>query len=236
MDKINVITIAGFDPSGGAGILADIKTFSKLGINGMAVLTANTFQTENIFKKIEWINFNNIIDQLSLLIENYEVSYFKIGIIENFEVLSKVLKFINNNIKNPFIIWDPILVSSTGYVFHASTEIDDQIFKFIDVITPNWEETKKIFKLNDIEKLVNYEKPAIYIKGGHRNDKRGTDILITKNKIIEIEGKDFGGKSRHGSGCVFSSSFLSYISLGYDLESSARKAKKFTEKYIINEE
>lgn len=54
MDKINAITIAGFDPSGGAGIIADIKIFSKLGINGMAVLTANTFQTDSIFQGLEW--------------------------------------------------------------------------------------------------------------------------------------------------------------------------------------
>lgn len=236
MDKINVITIAGFDPSGGAGILADIKIFSKLGINGMAVLTANTFQTDSIFQGLEWTKRDDIIDQLQLLIENYEVNYFKIGIIENFTILKDVLDCIYDNIENPFIIWDPILVSSTGYVFHDKYDIDKSIFDLIDVITPNWEEAKKIFNTENIDDLIKIQKPSIYIKGGHRTEKRGTDILIANNKIIEIEGRDFQGKSRHGSGCVFSSALLSHIALGYNLESAARKAKKITEKYIMNEE
>jgi len=236
MDRINVVTIAGFDPSGGAGILADIKTFNKLGINGLAVLTANTYQTEKTFKGIDWINKENIQQQLNLLLENYEINFFKIGIIENFNVLEEILEFIHNNTDDPFIIWDPILVSSTGFIFHTTYDINQSVFKLINVITPNWEEAKKIFKTENIENLLAIKEPAIYIKGGHRIDKRGTDILISENKLLEIEGRDFGGKSRHGSGCVFSSALLGYIALGYNLENAARKAKKITEKYIINEE
>src|SRR5580658_4553791 len=92
-----VLTIAGFDPSGCAGILADIKTFEAHGVYGMAVCTANTLQTASQFEKANWIQQDEIIGQLNLLLRENSFEYVKIGLIENLEILSAVVNALFNN-------------------------------------------------------------------------------------------------------------------------------------------
>src|SRR6187431_1237109 len=110
-----VLTIAGFDPSGGAGVLADIKTFEQHKVYGFAINTANTIQTENEFHKIEWATIDFVLESITTLLGNYAVNAVKIGIVPSLDYLSKIvfcLKYHSSNIK---IIWDPILKSSTEF-------------------------------------------------------------------------------------------------------------------------
>ena len=103
-----VLTIAGFDPSAGAGILADIKAFQQCGVSGQAVCTALTVQNENLFVKPGWIPWMQIKEQLDVLYKEYNFNYIKIGLVENAKILEKILKYIRRKNSKAFIIWDPI--------------------------------------------------------------------------------------------------------------------------------
>ena len=92
------LTIAGFDPSGGAGVLADIKTFEQNKVQGLAVITANTIQTEDSFEKINWIEESMVVDQLMTLLNRYEIKFVKIGLIQSGEFLEKIISLLNKHV------------------------------------------------------------------------------------------------------------------------------------------
>ena len=116
--KPYVLSIAGFDPSAGAGVLADIKTFESNGVYGFGVASALTWQNDIEFEKVEWIDYYKIIQQISVLLRRFDIQYVKIGLIESLHVLNELTRFLKERIKNPVIIYDPILKASAGFVFH----------------------------------------------------------------------------------------------------------------------
>src|SRR5690606_9015042 len=125
MIKPYILTIAGHDPSGGAGITADIDTIRQLGGKGLSVCTALTVQDDLTFKKCIWTDAGIILEQLEILMDRYPVQIAKIGIVETTEVLHKILNFLKY--KNPAIriIWDPVVKSGSGYTFHDSIKLTE---------------------------------------------------------------------------------------------------------------
>ena len=118
MNRPYVLSIAGFDPSGGAGILADIKTMEALQVQGFGVATSLTYQNENAFLGLHWISLERIIAQLKPLISIYPISVVKIGLIESPTVLQGLLNYLKENLPSVRIVWDPILRASAGFDFH----------------------------------------------------------------------------------------------------------------------
>ncbi|MFH2143981.1 MAG: bifunctional hydroxymethylpyrimidine kinase/phosphomethylpyrimidine kinase, partial [Bacteroidota bacterium] len=141
-----VLSIAGFDPSGGAGLNADIKTFESQRVYGLSVCTSITYQNEDQFLAVDWMSYNQIIEQIDVLFEKYSIDYVKIGLIENLETLNRVIDYLKIKNQDITIIWDPILSSGTGFGFHENvnhntlTEILNKIF----LLTPNLEESKML--------------------------------------------------------------------------------------------
>nr|MBA3901641.1 bifunctional hydroxymethylpyrimidine kinase/phosphomethylpyrimidine kinase [Bacteroidota bacterium] len=105
----NIITIAGFDPSAGAGILSDIKTFEAHGEYAMGACSAITVQNDLMFESVEWVSPERIIAQLQILAERFSFGFVKIGLIENPKVLKQVLGFIKNEMPEAKVIWDPVI-------------------------------------------------------------------------------------------------------------------------------
>lgn len=238
MSKKNnyILSIAGFDPSGGAGVLADIKTFEQHKCIGMAVQTANTIQTEDEFVSVNWLNENTIINQLELLLSKYRFDYVKIGLIPNLEFLKAIitiLKAKNTDIK---IIWDPVLSASAGFDFKYSLNELESVLNQIYLITPNWNEVKILSKNTDAlvgaKFLSQFTK--VILKGGHNESNLGKDYLF-QNGV----SKSFNPKktvkpiyTKHGSGCVFSSSIAANLQRGYPLHKSVLKAKRYIEGFL----
>ena len=108
-----VLSIAGFDPSSGAGIGADLKTFEATGSYGLGVCSALTFQNEDTFTGVHWTAWEDIKKQCDLLLQKYNVEFLKIGLIESFEILDRLLDYLLDQDKRLKIIWDPIPVSYT---------------------------------------------------------------------------------------------------------------------------
>jgi hydroxymethylpyrimidine/phosphomethylpyrimidine kinase len=220
------LSIAGFDPSGGAGILADIKTFEQIGAYGLGIVSALTFQNDSTFKGLEWSSLEVIENQMSAL-QKYPVKVVKIGLIESIETLQSVITIAEKYFNKPKIIWDPIMKATAGFNFHNKIKLNSFLTERITLITPNKAEYSKI----DSEQLNNV---AVLIKGGHSKE-RGTDILKLDKEAIEIVGEPFEKTiDKHGTGCVLSSAIASFLAKSYPLVESCREAKKYTERFILS--
>ncbi|MBZ4041754.1 hydroxymethylpyrimidine/phosphomethylpyrimidine kinase [Flavobacterium hibisci] len=230
------LSIAGLDPSGGAGILADTKTFEQHQVQGLAISTANTIQTDCKFYEIEWTPIDFVLRSIKKLFKNYSIKSVKIGIVPSFFYLNKVVSLIKKLSPNTLIIWDTVLKSSTEFEFLAIEKQSDlqQILSKIDLITPNYEEILQLYPNFISEKLwVKNELPtAILLKGGHNHTALGTDYLFLKNNLIELSPSKVNFLPKHGSGCVLSSAIASNLALGYDLKTACLKAKVYIEKYL----
>jgi len=238
------LTIAGFDPSGGAGLMADVKTFESLKCYGLAVQTANTEQNDIKLIACQWIDISIIQGQLELLFERFDIDVVKIGIVKNWEVLNKIVDILfekNNSIK---IILDPILRSSSDFKFHNQPLIEasvnencfEEVLKKIYLLTPNYQEIEKLYTDRSIEETIKHISGVtnLFLKGGHRKEAIGKDELFTstgKHFILNPkEEKVFSEK--HGSGCVLSSAITAYLAHGFPLLKSCFRAKRYTEKVL----
>ena len=231
-----VISVAGFDPSGGAGLLADVKTFEQLQVQGLGVCTAMTIQTESQCLSLEWQPLETILSTIDVLMKNYHVETVKIGVVKDAEFLNKIIKTIKNNNSEAKIVWDPVLKSTSEFSFFDPNTISNlkNALDQIDLITPNYNEYK-VLKENHV--FENYENSSsVLIKGGHRKDRLGTDILIQKGKEIFIEPNNTTSVfyPKHGSGCVLSSAIVSHLAKGENLENACRKGKLYIEKFLTS--
>jgi len=223
-----VLSIAGFDPSAGAGVLADIKTLEQNKVLGMSVITANTVQTENDFQSVNWIDEDLILNQTKVLLEKYSFSAVKIGLIPNLSILHKIVSL--PQLHQTKIIWDPILSTSSGFNFNHDLTKLEEVLDYIYMITPNWNEIKILAETTDsktgAEKLAQFTN--VFLKGGHSKEV-GKDYLFSKkgkvypfNKMSEI------ATEKHGSGCILSSSLAAHTALKFPIIKACLRSKKYT--------
>lgn len=224
-----IVSIAGFDPSGGAGLIADAKVFEQLKTVGLFIQTSNTIQTEDSFREIKWESHDFIMNQLEDILKRYSPKYFKIGLIEDSLILNKVVCRIKQE-KNTLIIWDPILSPTFGNSFNLSRfqENKFEILEKIDFITPNLPEYEQLELENQ---KVN---TSIYLKGGHNKEKLGQDIFYHKGKKFTLNPKILSKHTKHGTGCIFSSALLGNLSVGYPPLKAAIRAKDYVSKRLIS--
>jgi hydroxymethylpyrimidine/phosphomethylpyrimidine kinase len=231
-----VLSIAGFDPSGGAGILADIKTFEANGVLGMGAVTALTFQNDTEFDGVKWIEADEIVKQISTLKRRFDFSVVKIGLVQNLETLETLVSNCQLSDANCLIIWDPIIKASAGFEFHKNFNHENlfSLLKNIFLITPNTEEVKFMSGIDDpIEAAMTLSKYChVLMKGGHNKEEPGVDYLFTKDRIEKIEPIEETVFPKHGSGCVLSSAIAANLALGHGLIMSLRKAKKYVEQFL----
>lgn len=224
-----VLSIAGFDPSGGAGVLADIKTIEQHQVQGMAVITANTIQTANDFIKLEWQDMKEVLKGIETLMNKYAINVIKIGIVPDFNFLESIIKTITINNPYAFIIWDPIIKSSSGYQFFVEKDLQylHQIAGNIDLITPNYIEYALLK-----EHLCSDHRNAVLLKGGHRETLKGVDILMQGNKETAMYSSEKNVFQKHGSGCVLSSAIAANIALGKPLVVACHLGKLYVEQFL----
>lgn len=231
-----ILSIAGFDPSGGAGLLADIKTFESLKCYGLGVQTANTIQNDNSFKSCSWINIEEITSQIEILFDRFEIHFVKIGIVENWDVLQTVIDLLLQ--KNPEIkiVLDPVLSASSDFEFHSAEALKlEALLPKIFMLTPNLNELKAIWPQPEEEEIGKFlsSKTNLFLKGGHRSNEVGKDELFTKDgKHFIINPKAQNISEKHGSGCVLSSAITAYLALGFPLLKACFRAKRYSEKYL----
>ncbi|KIC03145.1 phosphomethylpyrimidine kinase [Flavobacterium sp. JRM] len=231
-----VLTIAGFDPSGGAGVLADCKTFEQHHVAGLAINTGNTIQTEKEFFEIEWTSLDFVLRSIKTLFGNYDIKVVKIGIVPSLHYLKEVIFNIKELSPTTQIVWDTVLKSTTEFDFITIENKSDliEILAKIDLITPNYNEVKKLFPDFDFdESQLDKQIPtAVLLKGGHNNKAIGTDYLYSQNDFFVLTPNNTKCYAKHGSGCVLSSAIVANLALGQDLKSACVNAKNYIEKYL----
>lgn len=233
------LSIAGFDPSGGAGILADIKTFEAHQVYGFGVCSALTIQNDVEFENVKWVETSDILDQINILFKRFKIKWAKIGLIENMNTLEEVIDFLRSKNKNIKIIWDPIMKATAGFVFHKNISKNRlfEICKKIFLITPNIPEINSLFP--DLKEEAASEALSRYckvlLKGGHRDNKLTTDIIYKKNSNFEtFEAKRIEGNTKHGTGCIHSAAILAGLAKGETLVRSCFNAKLYTEQFLMS--
>ena len=241
----NVLSIAGSDCSAGAGIQADLKTFVANGVYGMTVITSLTAQNTKEVRMVEDVSIEMLEKQIEAIFDVMEVSAVKIGMLnskENGEVIyEKLLKY---KVKN--IVLDPVMIATSGNSLIKDETKDflvNKLFKIVDIITPNLDETKEIVKIilnnenieniDSIEKMKNYGKVIadftkkwVLIKGGHLSNS-AVDILMNKDETYILEGEKISSNNTHGTGCSLSSAIASNLAKGYSMLEAVKKAKNF---------
>lgn len=231
-----VISMAGFDPSGGAGILGDIKTFEQHDVQGLGVCTAITIQTEDRFDGVAWLQVDLLISQLKALLERYPVSYLKIGIIENFKVLGELLEFMKQHFPHVKMIWDPVIKASAGYVFHHDQHKQQFLAccKHMYLVTPNAEEAMLWMSEKDVRSatIQMQQVTRVFLKSTVLQDGSRGDLLIADGRMTEYPHQRLEGYAKHGSGCVISAAITALLAVGNSLPDSCRLAADYTYRYL----
>ncbi|GAA4165140.1 hydroxymethylpyrimidine/phosphomethylpyrimidine kinase [Chryseobacterium ginsenosidimutans] len=230
------MSIAGYDPSGGAGLSADIKTFEQLKVQGLGVCTAMTLQTESQCLSLNWQPLEEILNSIDVLMKNYHITAVKIGVVKDAQFLTQIVEKIRSINSEAKIVWDPVLKSTSEFSFfdlNTISELED-VLKQIDLITPNYNEYKVLQEFNLFKNTKN--SCSVLIKGGHREDKLGTDILLENGKEISIHPTDETSVyyPKHGSGCVLSSAITSHLALGKNVEEACRNGKLYIENFLTS--
>jgi hydroxymethylpyrimidine/phosphomethylpyrimidine kinase len=235
-----VMSIAGMDPSAGAGLLADIKTFEQHRVYGLAISTSQTLQTDDQFFSTRWEETDDILEAIEKMLMNYKVKAIKIGIVKNIGALDQIVSLINTIDSNIKIVLDPVIKSSTGFSFWDQIDqvVFFQLLKKIFLLTPNYHEVLQLFPSTDTKKSA-AELSAycnVLLKGGHNKEEAGVDYLYTQNGVEKMTAKTENVFPKHGSGCVLSAAITANISLGDDLAVSCKKAKKYIEQFLTSNE
>ena len=237
-EKMNyALTIAGFDGSAGAGILADIKTMAHFGVYAQAVCTALTEQNEDEFVAPGWVIWERIEAQLETLFKKHTFNFVKIGLVEKAKVLGRIIDFIRSRSPEAFIIWDPIASASAGFHFLRAAEQDNfmPLMKKIDLVTPNRDEFGFLgLGLAASRGKIELGKDfALLLKGGHSEDCDAVDILWDRDgNQHKFVSPRLEGVEKHGTGCTLSSAILANLALGKSLPEACRAAKAFMDKVL----
>ncbi|WP_118974193.1 hydroxymethylpyrimidine/phosphomethylpyrimidine kinase [Taibaiella koreensis] len=231
-----VLSIAGYDPSGGAGVLADIKAFEQHRCLGMAAVTAWTVQTEDKFFQWTPMTAEQILSQVEPLLEQYAIQWVKIGLCPGPELLLTLLRRLKERFPQLRIIWDPVLSASAGFSFVTAIQesLLATIAAHIYLVTPNVPEAMLLSGAADEMKagegLARYTN--VLLKGGHSESVRGTDRLWTEGRQVALPPGTRIVYNKHGSGCILSAAITANLAHGLTLEHACREGKKYVEQVL----
>lgn len=239
------LTIAGSDNSGGAGIQADLKTMTCLGVYGMSVITSITVQnTTGVFQRYD-LPEDLVYNQIKVIAEDISIDSAKIGMLGNGKIIKSIEKAIKDfKIKN--LVVDTVLLSTSGY--HLLEPSDEKVFirnliPLATLLTPNIPEAeilanRKIKSIEDMEKackkIYQYGCNSVLLKGGHIESNELVDVFYDGFKFEYFPSKRVNTKNTHGTGCTLSAAITSYIAKGYNLLDSIKEAKKYIQGAIEN--
>lgn len=233
-DRPYVLSIAGLDPSGGAGILTDVKTFEQHQVYGFGICSALTVQSDNAFYRVQWLSAPEIIAQLEPLVTKFRLAACKIGIIQNWDVLDEVLTFLKQINPDLPIVLDPVLQASAGYIFQTAETGWHQVLPKLSLITPNYTEMKQLGAGSSPEEtaLSLSSTCAVLLKGGHHPTALGTDYLYQNGQCLAFKPGSTEVFPKHGSGCVLSAAIAANLALAHALPEACCRAKKYTESFL----
>jgi hydroxymethylpyrimidine/phosphomethylpyrimidine kinase len=233
------LTIAGSDSGGGAGIQADLKTLSALGVYGASVITALTAQNTQGVTGIHDTPPDFITAQIDAVFSDLDVKAVKIGMVSRPDAIIAIVEGLRRW-KPAHVVFDPVMVASSGDRLVAPEAIDllrTRLIPCAHVITPNMPEAAVLLDLpiatteaemeGQGEKLLRLGCPAALIKGGHGEGPESVDFLVTAGSRLRLAAPRTKTKNTHGTGCTLSSAIAAGLARGESLEAAARAAKTY---------
>lgn len=233
------LTIAGSDNSGGAGIQADLKTFSALGCYGMSVITALTAQNTQGVHGIKEIPPEFVIQQIQTVMEDVGVDAVKIGMLFNSPIIREVAKFLRENPVSSLVV-DPVMFAKSGDRLLLKDAIDSfcrELIPLATVLTPNNAEAAAILgrpinSPDEMEQaaidLCQMGPQAVVVKGGNLLKDSSNDCLFFREgKIHWLNQKRVQTNNVHGTGCTFSAAIAAFLARSFSIEDAVLEAKKY---------
>ncbi|MEM7728787.1 MAG: bifunctional hydroxymethylpyrimidine kinase/phosphomethylpyrimidine kinase [Pseudomonadota bacterium] len=238
----NVLSIAGSDPSGGAGIQADLKAISANGAYALAAITALTAQNTRGVASVEMVSNAMIAAQIAAIRDDIRIDAVKIGMLGDVATVATVADALDG-LDAPIVL-DPVMVAKGGdrlLAADAVAALRDRLLPCAAVLTPNLPEAADLLGEPEATDLAGMRKQgtalltlgcaAVLMKGGHRAGD-ATDLLLTQNGETELPGARVATKNTHGTGCTLASAIAAQIALGHPLPEAARRAKAYVARAI----
>ena len=242
-----VLTIAGSDSGGGAGIQADIKAISATGGYACSVITALTAQnTQGVFG-IHPVPCEFVAQQLDVVFSDLNVVAVKVGMLNDSSIIEVVADKLRQYQPN-FIVVDPVMVATSGDLLLESSALSTlktKLLPLADVITPNLPEAAVLTESNQpksnkemaelVAKVREIDTKSVLLKGGHAElDDHSTDLLITKNDVLHFSSQRINTTNTHGTGCTLSAAIASFLAQGQPLPEAINKAKQYLTNALIH--
>jgi len=244
--KKTVLTIAGFDPSGGAGIITDLRAFAAFGCHGTAAITSLTSQNSFRVNAAYNQHADIVLAQIEPILEEFDIAAVKIGMLPTPEIIDVVAKTIEEHTLTNIVL-DPVIRSTSGFDLidlAAAHFLSERLLPLADVITPNIAEAEVLSgaKIRNIDEMKlaakqlhqatrSYEfgkptKRAVLVKGGHLED-RAIDVLATDDGLTEFDAEFIRNVNTHGTGCRLSSAIAAGLAQGSILSKAILDAKQY---------
>jgi hydroxymethylpyrimidine/phosphomethylpyrimidine kinase len=234
-----VLSIAGSDSGGGAGIQADLKAFARCGVHGMTAVTALTAQNTVGVTGIHGVPGDFIVEQVRAVAEDIGVDAVKIGMLGTADTVRAVLEALSLLAPSTPIVLDPVMVSESGAVLldeAARAAIVAELLPVVTVITPNIPEARVLAGSGDedVEQLARtlhgLGPKVVVVTGGHRE--QAIDTFFDGERLVELPGERYPEGAAHGSGCTHSSALAAHLALGLDPLEAARLAKQIASEAV----
>lgn len=241
------LTIAGSDSSAGAGIQADLKTFSALGVYGLNAVTCIVAEIPGKVSRIEPVSAEIVGEQIEVLTK-FPIDAIKTGLLYSAEIISAVAKAIRGrgrlSAQRVPIVVDPVIVATSGDMLLEPAAIEayeKELFPLASLITPNLDEAERLLRMEIRDRQAMHRAgkelerefgTAILVKGGHLRGRDAVDVLFVGGKVIEFSATFVSGVATHGTGCTYSAAITAGIASGLSLEEAITRAKKFVTESI----
>ena len=234
-----VLSIAGSDSGGGAGIQADLKTFAACGVHGMTAITAITAQNTVGVSAVHQVPPEVIVEQVRQVAEDIGVDAVKIGMLGDVATIDAVVEALGH-LRDAPVVLDPVMVAESGAPLLADDARDalrDRLLPLTTVVTPNLPEARVLAESDAdapaLARAVHALGPkAVIVTGGHRDE--ATDVFFDGERFEEIPGERYEDGAAHGSGCTHSSALAAHLARGDDMLDAARKAKEIAARAVKN--
>ena len=258
-DRPRVLVIAGYDQSGGAGVLADVKTLEAHGVYGYGVCTAMTYQNEREIRRVDWLPEAAVFEQIDLCFASADFGWVKMGITASMGSAAAIIRHVRQHNPAVRVVLDPVIKASSGTTFwatpaagagsgheerragegsgHVERTAWAEVVAECFVLTPNWEEVGWLYPGEDVEarcRELSRGGSHIYLKGGHNPLFPGRDTLWSQGEALVMEAGESVVYPKHGSGCVLASSLAAGLALGHPLPEAALRAKRYTANFLTS--
>jgi hydroxymethylpyrimidine/phosphomethylpyrimidine kinase len=242
------LSVAGSDCSAGAGIQADLKTFTALGVYGLTAVTCIVAEVPGKVSRIEPVTARMVREQLEVLLKNFRVGAIKTGLLCSAEIVCAIAQAIQDGEKKTArsipVVVDPVMIATSGDKLLQPEAVEaykNNLFQLATLITPNLDEAALLLDttINDRRQMESAAKAlakkyhaSILLKGGHLRGDDAIDLLFHHGELTEFSAPFVRGVETHGTGCTYSAAITAGLASGFSLEQAIKRAKKFVTESI----